>query len=60
VSLDFEAALVGVETRRREFLHRLVAESAFTAPDVSSFTMAGVSRAYAGIIASVGTNTTVQ
>jgi hypothetical protein len=51
VSRDFDAALDGIDSPRREFLRRL-ADSPFTEPAVTSFTMSGISRAYAGVLAS--------
>ena len=56
----FETALDGVDSGRREFLHRLVAGSGYAEPTISSFTMADVSTAYAGIIASIGPNQTFE
>jgi hypothetical protein len=52
VSLDFDATLDGIDSVKRELLNRLVAEKAFSEPVVTSFTMSGISRAYAGILAS--------
>lgn len=55
----FETALDGVDAGRREFLHGLVASTSYAEPTVSSFTMADVSTAYAGVIASIGPNQSV-
>jgi hypothetical protein len=60
VTDGFESALDGLDSGRRVFLRRLVAGSSYAEPTVSSFTMADVSTAYAGVIASIGPNQTVE